>query len=229
MLVTGANRGLGLAFSQALITAGASKVYAAARNPANITLPGVQPIKLDITSPEDVANAAQACPDVTILINNAAIAQNDSFLGELGMESTRSQLETNFFGTLAMCRAFAPILQANGGGALVNVLSVLSWFSMPAVASYCASKSAAWSLTNGVRNELRKQGTLVVGVHAAFIDTDMAKHIQAPKTSPEDVALKTIKAIEDGREEVLIDDLTKKTKSELTAERPIYIREWGAA
>jgi NAD(P)-dependent dehydrogenase (short-subunit alcohol dehydrogenase family) len=227
-LVTGANRGLGLAFAKALLAAGAGKVYAGARDPSTVpTLPGLVPVRLDVTNGEQVAAAARDCADVTLLINNAGIAQGGPFLSSQGAEAARSQLDTNFFGTLAMARAFAPVLKANGGGAMVNMLSILSWISMPAASAYSASKAAAWSLTNGLRNELRAQGTQVVGVHAAFIDTDMARNIQAPKTSPEKVAAQTVKAIEEGREEVLADALTRQVKSALSAEAGVYLQEAG--
>lgn len=227
-LITGANRGLGLAFAKALLAAGARQVYAGARDPSTVpALPGLVPVRLDITNADDVAAAARACADVTLLINNAGIAQGGSFLSPQGTDVARSQLDTNFFGTLAMARAFAPVLKANGGGVLVNMLSILSWVSMSSTSAYSASKAAAWSLTNGLRNELRAQGTQVVGVHAAFIDTDMARHIQAPKTRPEDVAAQTLQAIEDGREEVLADSLTRQVKSALSAESGIYLQEAG--
>ena len=227
-LVTGANRGLGLAFARALLAAGASKVYAGARDPSSVpALPGLVPVRLDVTNNEQVAAAARDCADVTLLVNNAGIAQGGPFLSPQGVEAARSQLDTNFFGTLAMARAFAPVLKANGGGAMVNMLSILSWISMPAASAYSASKAAAWSLTNGLRNELRAQGTQVVGVHAAFIDTDMAKNIQAPKTSPEEVAAQTVRAIEEGREEVLADALTRQVKSALSAEAGVYLQEAG--
>ena len=225
--VTGANRGLGLAFVQELLAAGARKVYGAARNPETIDIPGAHPIKLDITNEEDVLAAARAASDTTILINNAGIMMPGGFLGDSNIASTRQQFETNFYGTLAMARAFAPILQKNDGGALVNVLSVLSWINLPQAGSYCASKAAEWALTNGIRNELRANQTLVIGVHAAYLDTDMVKSIQAPKTKPEDAARQVIEAIESGREEVLIDDITRKVKLELTAEVPVYLRAWG--
>lgn len=227
VFVTGANRGLGLAFVHGLLAAGARKVYAGARDPATISIPGVQTIKLDITNPDEVLAAATIAADTNILINNAGILAPGAFLGENGVAASRRQLETNFFGTLAMAQAFAPILHENGGGAMVNVLSVLSWLNLPPIGSYCASKAAAWALTNGLRNELRGNRTLVVAVHAAYIDTDMAKHVEGPKTSPEEVVRQTLEAIELGREEVLSDDITKKVKLELNAELPVYVREWG--
>lgn len=226
-LVTGANRGLGLAFAEALLAAGASKVYAGARDPSTITLPGVIPVQLDITNADDVAAAARQYADVTLLINNAGIAQGGGFLSPQGVEVARTQLDTNFFGTLAMARAFAPVLGANGGGVLLNMLSILSWVSMSSTSAYSASKAATWSLTNGLRNELRAQGTRVVGVHAAFIDTDMARHVQAPKTRPQEVVQQALQAIEEGREEVLADGLTRQVKAGLSAEAGVYLQEAG--
>lgn len=224
-LVTGANRGLGLAFAQSLLAAGARKVYAAARDPSSITLEGVSPLQLDITDEHQIAAAVQSCGDVNLLINNAGIAQRSSLLEPDSTAALRAEFDTNFFGTWAMSRAYAPVLKANGGGALVNILSVLSWLSIPELGAYCASKSAAWSLTNGLRKELRPQGTLVVGVHAAYIDTDMASHIPSPKISPQEVARQVFEAIEKGQEEVLADARTRQVKAALTAEPSIYLRE----
>ncbi len=225
VLVTGANRGLGQAFANALLAAGAAKVYAAARDPASISLTGVEPIKLDVTNPADVAAAAASCTDVTLLINNAGIARGSSFMAAHSADAARAELETNFFGPLAMSQAFMPVLAANGGGAIVNVLSVLSWLNLSAAATYSASKSAAWSLTNGLRNELRSQGTQVVGVHVGFMDTDMTKNVPGPKTSPADVVRQTLEALESGREEVLADELTRLVKQGLSAEHGIYLGE----
>lgn len=224
-LVTGANRGLGAAFAQGLLQAGARKVYAAARDPAKVILAGVVPIALDITDERSIAMAARECGDVTLLVNNAAIAQRSSFLAEEGIAAARAQMDTNFFGTLAMAQAFAPILQANGGGAMVNMLSVLSWIQMRPMAGYCASKAAAWSLTNGLRNELRGQGTQVVAVHAAFIDTDMARGVTAPKTSPAEVVRQVLDALATGQEEVFADAISRAVKSGLSAQPGVYLKE----
>ena len=182
-LVTGANRGLGAAIAQALVDAGA-KVYGAARDNTTITNPDVIPVLLDVTSPSDIVNAARICGDVSILVNNAGIGRSSTSLAPDATDAARAELETNYFGPMRMAQAFAPILRKNGGGALVNVLSVLSFVSMPQAATYSASKAAAWSLTNAFRMELRRQGTLVVAVHAGFIDTDMAAGIEAAKISP---------------------------------------------
>jgi len=223
VLVTGANRGLGLAYARAALAAGARKVYAAARDPASITLEGVVPIALDVTNPEQVAAAARACTDVTLLVNNAGISRGAGLLGaSAGFDAARAEFETNFFGPWAMARAFAPVLKANGGGAVVNVLSVLSWLSLPGAASYSASKAAAWSLSNGLRNELREQGTQVTSLHVAFMDTDMARKIPGDKIAPEDVARQTLDAVEAGEPEVLADATTRGVKQGLVAQPPVY-------
>ncbi len=229
VLVTGANRGLGQAFINALLEAGAKKIYAAARDPSTIQLKGVVPVKLDVTSAADVAAAATQCADVSLLINNAGISRGSSLLAAGSSDALRAELETNVFGPLALSQAFAPVLKANGGGAVVNVLSVLSWLSIPGAATYSASKSAAWSLTNGLRNELAGQGTRVVGVHVGFMDTDMTKGLAAPKANPADVARQVLEAVEAGRDEVLADDLSRQVRQGLSAERGVYLGEAAPA
>lgn len=217
VLVTGANRGLGQAFVNALLQAGAAKVYAAARDPKTIKLQGVVPIQLDITSETDIAAAAAQCTDVTVLINNAGIFHGKAFTEVGSAAAARAELETNFFGPLNLSSAFAPILKANGGGAIVNVLSVLSWLNIQSAATYSASKSAAWSLTNGLRGELKSQGTQVVGVHVGFMDTDMASGVDMPKADPLDVARQTLVAVAEGKDEVLADDLSRQVKQGLSS------------
>jgi NAD(P)-dependent dehydrogenase (short-subunit alcohol dehydrogenase family) len=217
-LVTGANRGLGYAFARALIERGARTVSAGARDPATITDPDLVPVTLDITDAADVAAAAALCGDVTLLVNNAGVSYDSPLLAAPALDGARAEMETNYFGTLALCRAFAPILGANGGGALVNMLSVASFRSLPQIGSYSASKAAAWSLTNGVRLELAAQGTLVVGVHAGFIDTDMAARIDQPKISPIEVARQAFDAVEAGQLEVLADGQSRDVKAALSAE-----------
>jgi NAD(P)-dependent dehydrogenase (short-subunit alcohol dehydrogenase family) len=217
-LVTGANRGLGAAFVRGLLAAGAHRVYAGARNPVDAGVPGVVPVRLDVTDPDQVAEAAQRLTDVTLVVNNAGVYHGTSAL-DPGMEAAlRADLETNTFGTLAVSRAFAPLLAANGGGGLVNVLSVASWRTVPTFAAYAASKSAAWSLTNSLRLELRPQGTLVVAVHAGFLDTDMAASVTAPKTAPQEVVGQVLDALREGREEVLVDEVSHRVKAALAAD-----------
>jgi NAD(P)-dependent dehydrogenase (short-subunit alcohol dehydrogenase family) len=215
-LVTGANRGLGAAFCRALLDQGASKVYAGARDPDTIKVPGVIPVRLDITSPADVAAAVALCGDTTLLVNNAGILTGTSALGD--DEAGRREFETNVFGTLSMSRSFAPVLEANGGGAIINVLSVLSWFSVPAGAWYCASKAAAWSFTNALRVDLLDQHTQVVALHVGYMDTDMAAGVEAPKASPDDVAAQALAGVEAGAFEVLADDTSRYVRGALSAD-----------
>lgn len=222
-LVTGANRGLGRAFAEQLLAAGAKKVYAAARDPAGITLAGVEQIRLDITRPEQIADAAARCGDLNLLINNAGIARGTGFLDAGSMEAARAELETNYFGPLQMCRAFAPVLARNGGGAIVNVLSVLSWITLPGTGTYCASKAAAWALGNGLRQELAGQGTQVVALHVGVMDTDMAKGIPGIKANPADVVRQVLDAVAAGRPEVLADATSRGVKQGLSAEPGVYL------
>jgi NAD(P)-dependent dehydrogenase (short-subunit alcohol dehydrogenase family) len=215
-LVTGSNRGLGLAFVRALREAGCAKLYAAARQVDTVAADGIiNPIQLDICNSEQVISAASQCRDVDLLINNAGVAALTPSLGAPTIESARREMETNYFGTLAMCRAFAPILKHNGGGTLVNILSTASWFGFPMQGSYCASKAAEWSLTMAIRFELREQGTLVVGVHAGYIDTDMTTGLSAPKSRPESVAARVLAGIESNEEEILADERAQSVHSEL--------------
>ena len=173
------------------------------------------PIALNITDPQRVAQVAAQCTDVSLLVNNAGVLESSAFIGAPNMDAARLEMETNYFGTLSMCRALAPVLAANGGGAIVNMLSVTSFYTNPFDASYGASKAAAWSLTNGVRLELHHQGTLVVAVYASFIDTDMAALTDAPKDSPESVAQQVFNAVEAGQIEVLADERSRAVKAKL--------------
>jgi NAD(P)-dependent dehydrogenase (short-subunit alcohol dehydrogenase family) len=232
-LVTGANRGLGQVYARELVRRGAAKVYGAARHPGAVTEPGVTPIVLDITDPGRVAQVAGECPDVSLLVNNAGVMKASTFIDAPSLDAARLEMETNYFGTLSMCRAFAPVLAANGGGAIVNMLSITSFYTNPFNSSYGASKAAAWSLTNGIRIELAHQGTLVVAVHSGFIDTDMAAGIDLPKTSPESVARQALDAVEAGGIEVLADERTRTVKAELPRDHELIyppVQEfWDAA
>ncbi len=225
VLITGANRGIGLAFAREALARGARKVYAGARNPASVTLPGVEPIALDVTDPAAVAAAARHASDVTLVVNNAGIASFGGFLAEGGEASARAHLETNFFGLLRVSQAFAPVLASHGGGALLNVLSVASWINSPTLSVYGASKSAAWALTNGLRHDLRAQGTQVLGLHMGFVDTDLTRGIEMPKSTPEAIVRRAFDALEAGAEEVLGDELTQQVKRGLSAEPGIYLRD----
>ncbi|TLP54627.1 SDR family oxidoreductase [Microbispora triticiradicis] len=216
-LVTGANRGLGRRFAAALLDRGAAKVYAAARRPETVDLPGVVPLALDITDPASVRAAAERARDVNLLINNAGISTGSSFLAG-ALDDIRLEMETHYFGTLAMAREFAPVLGRNGGGAILNVLSVLSWFTAPQVAGYSAAKAAALQLTNSLRLELKEQGTLVTALHVGYMDTDMAAHVDGPKIDPAEVAAQALQGIEQGRFEVVADDTSRQVRAMLSGD-----------
>jgi NAD(P)-dependent dehydrogenase (short-subunit alcohol dehydrogenase family) len=224
VLITGANRGIGLEFARQALARGAHKVYAGAREPASVTLAGVEAIRLDVTRPEDIAAAARRCGDVTLLINNAGIASVGGFLAEGSVESARAQLETNFFGPLRLSLAFAPLLAAHGGGAILNVLSIASWISSPLLAVYGSTKSAAWSLTNGLRHELRAQKTQVLGMHMGFVDTDLTRGLDMPKSPADVVVRRALDALEAGAEEVLADEVTQQVKRGLSADPGVYLQ-----
>lgn len=212
-LVTGANRGLGSHFTNELLKRGA-KVYAGARNLDSVSIDGATPLAVDITDPESVNAAAAAAGDVTLLINNAGVDNSVNLLtGDL--DGARRDMDTNYFGTLSMIRAFAPVLEANGGGGILNVLSVLSWLSIPDLSSYCASKSAAWSMTNAVRAQLADSGIVVTALHVGLMDTDMAAGMDAPKSDPAVVAGLAVDAIAAGAYEILADDLSRGVQAGL--------------
>jgi NAD(P)-dependent dehydrogenase (short-subunit alcohol dehydrogenase family) len=222
-LVTGANRGIGLVFARHLLARGARKVYAGVRQPTAVAESGVHTLQLDVTNPDDVAAAAELASDVTLVINNAGIAQPGGFLASDSEDVARRIFETNFFAMLRMSKAFAPALKANGGGALLNVLSVASWVNGGELAAYSASKSAAWSLTNALRNELAAQKTQVLALHMAYVDTDLTRGLDVPKSSPELIVKLTLDALEAGLDEVLADELTVQVKRGMTASRPSYL------
>jgi NAD(P)-dependent dehydrogenase (short-subunit alcohol dehydrogenase family) len=211
-LVTGANRGLGKAYVDALLAAGAAKVYSGARDLASIgASERVVPVRLDVTREEQVRAAAEACGDVTLLINNAGIMKASPMLAEGSEEALRAEMEVNVFGVLRMVRAFAPVLARNGGGGIVNMLSVVSWFVNPGNATYCASKYAALAVTDAVRIQLNAQGTQVVGVHAGYIETDMAAGVDSPKVSARQVAERTLDGVREGRNSVHADQRSEET------------------
>jgi NAD(P)-dependent dehydrogenase (short-subunit alcohol dehydrogenase family) len=212
-IVTGANRGLGRHFAAELLARGA-KVYAAARNPDSVDLPGVIPVALDVTDAASVAAAAAATGDVTLLINNAGSSTGASLLSG-PMADIQLEMNTHFFGTLAVTRAFAPQLAAHGGGAVLNVLSGLSWISFPGSGAYCAAKAAEWSLTNALRQELAAHGTQVTALHVGYMDTDMTRQVDAPKSDPAVVAKLALDELEQGSVEVLADEVSRRLQAGL--------------
>lgn len=212
--VTGANRGLGEQFVRALFEAGAAKVYAGARDPSKVTVPEAVPVAVDITDHESVEAAARQAQDVTLLINNAGSTTRADIL-TADLESFRTEFETHVVGTLAMSRAFAPVLGRNGGGALVNVLSVLSWVSLPRSAGYAAAKAAEWSVTNALRVALAEQGTQVTALHVSYLATDMGANAPGPKSDPGKVARATLDGVAAGHHEVLADDVSRQVQAAL--------------
>jgi NAD(P)-dependent dehydrogenase (short-subunit alcohol dehydrogenase family) len=214
--VTGANRGLGRNFAAELLHRGVAKVYAAARNPSSVDLPGVVPVRLDITDPASVAEAAAAAGDVTLLINNAGISTHTR-LSDGDMANVRREMETHYFGSLEVTRAFAPRLAANGGGAILNVLSVLSWVHFPDYGGYSAAKAAEWAMTNVIRQELAQSGIDVTALHVGYMDTDMADYVDAAnKVDPATVAAIALDGVQTRSPEVVVDDVSRRTKEALS-------------
>ncbi len=223
VFVTGANRGLGLEFARQALAAGAAKVYGAARDPASVTLPGIVPVALDVTDAAQVAQAAADCGDVTLVVNNAGIASLGDLLADDSVDALRAMFDTNVVGVLHVSRAFAPVLANNGGGAFLNVLSVVSWFSPPGMGGYAASKAAAWNLTNGLRTSLQKQQTQVLGLHVGFVDTDLTRGLEGPKLAPAVVVERAFAALEANHSEVLIDDVSAQVKQGFGADPSFYL------
>lgn len=207
-LVTGANGGIGRQFVDTLRAADAARIYVCARNIAKLDAivaldpDRIIPIELEVTNPESVQAAAASCSDVTLLINNAGTSLNQAIIAADNLDSARAELEVNYFGLCNMCRAFAPVLKANGGGTIVNTLSLLAKVNLPFSGSYSASKAAALSATHCIRAELSSQGTLVVAVMPGTVDTELAKDWPDPKVSPTEVARAAIRAVEEGIEDV---------------------------
>lgn len=213
-LVTGSNRGIGRRFALQLLERGAAKVYATARRPELVDVPGVEVLPLDITDEASVAAAAAAATDVTLLVNNAGIATQGSLVsGDL--TDARREMDTHFWGTLAMVRAFTPVIEANGGGGIVNVLSALSWFAHPGSGGYASAKAAEWNMTNSVRLELAGRGISVQGLHLGAADTDIMAGYDGPMVDPADVARASLDGVERDAAEVVVDDWSALVKASL--------------
>ncbi len=210
-LVTGANRGIGAGFVSALLERGAQRVYATARDPATLAAAAaadpvrVVALELDVTDPAEVAAVAARCRDLTLLVNNGGAAAMTALVGAPALDGARQEMEVNFWGQLAMIRAFAPILAANGGGAILQVLSIGAMTVFPGVGTYCASKFAANAMCKGARAELAPQKTQVMGVFSGAIESDMSKNTPGPKISALTHAHNCLAALEDGQEEFFPD------------------------
>lgn len=224
-LVTGANRGLGQAYVSELLKRGSANVYVAARDPASLTEllrsggGRLVPITLDVTDPSQVAAAVKAAPDVTLLVNNAGHAAFEGAISAANLTAARQEMEVNYFGPLALTRAFAPVLARSGGGAVVNMLSMLALVSLPMAATYSASKAAFLSLTRSIRAELAAQHTLVVGVMAVQTETDMGTRLPSPRMTPQEVAADALEAVQSGtNDEVFAGQMTRNALQAFTAD-----------
>jgi NAD(P)-dependent dehydrogenase (short-subunit alcohol dehydrogenase family) len=225
-LVTGGNRGFGQAMVEELLDRGAVKVYASARSPQPRRDARVVPLLLDVTDDESVAAAAEAAPDVSIVVNNAGVLLRTSVL-DSPLYDSRAELETNLFGIIRVARAFAPALARHPRSAMLNVLSVLSWIAFGG--GYEVSKAAAWSATDSLRVALREQGTIVTALHVGYMDTDMAANVTSPKAAPRDVARQATDAIIAGDFEILADETSRAIKSQLSDEVTALYRQLAAA
>lgn len=212
VLVTGSNGGLGTHFVNQALERGADKVYATARNPREWADPRVVPLRMDVTDPQSVQDAADIAGDVTLVINNAGTQNGASVAGDSA--ELRDLFEVNFFGPLTVAQTFAPALAANGGGALLNVLSVLSWLG---TGGYSATKAALWSATNAQRVELAKNGTLVCALVLGYTDTPMIARLDVPKNDPAVIVRKAYEGLEAGEYEILADELSGRVKTGLAA------------
>ena len=232
-LVTGANRGIGRAFVEELLAAGAAKVYAAARNKdslADLVEQGggrVVPVVIDVTKPETIEAVASAHKDVALVINNAGIAKFEGIISAKSSEAAREEMETNYFGTFNVSRALAPVLAANGGGTIVNLSSIAGHVNFPALGSYSASKAAVHSLTQGIRAELAAQGTLVVGVYPGPVDTDMAESLPTDKTAPNEVARSVLDGLEAGEEDIYPDPMSAQLHAGLRGDPKAVEKQTG--
>ena len=224
VFITGANRGLGLAFAREARRRGAAKVYAGMRKTDGFNEPGIIPVKIDVTDPASVATGAELAADTTVLINNAGIAALiDSPLSTDVAAQSQRMFDTNYYGVVRVTQAFEPGLSTKPKAAIINVLSDIVWLPRPILAPYAASKAAAWSYTNQLRFHLRERGVQVLGLHVGFIDTDLTNGIDVPKADPADVVNQTYDALAAGKSEVMADKGTEALKRTLAAEQPGYI------
>jgi NAD(P)-dependent dehydrogenase (short-subunit alcohol dehydrogenase family) len=220
-LVTGANRGLGKALTEALLARGAT-VYAGARSPDSVTGAAI-PLRLDLDDPRSIEEAARTASGVDLLINNAG-SSTESSLVDGSLDDVRREFDVHLFGTLAVTRAFAPVIAANGGGTILNILSVLSWIGSTDRSAYAAAKAAEWSMTNSLRLELAGDGILVAGLHVGYMDTEMTAHVDAPKTEPSVIARRAVDGIAADAHEIVADDISAFVKGRLASDPAELVR-----
>ncbi|AYG68690.1 MULTISPECIES: SDR family NAD(P)-dependent oxidoreductase [unclassified Rhizobium] len=224
VFITGANRGLGLAFAREAVRRGASKVYAGMRNTSGFSEPGIIPVQIDVTEKASIATAAEIAADTNILVNNAGIAALiDGPLAEDFETQSQRLFDTNYYGVVRVSQAFEQALSNKSHAAIINVLSDIVWLPRPILTPYAASKAAAWSFTNQLRHHLRDRGIQVLGLHVGFVDTDLTNGIDVPKANPADVVRRTYDALTIGKSEIMADEGTTLLKSTLAAVDPGYI------
>ncbi|WP_342627983.1 SDR family oxidoreductase [Nguyenibacter vanlangensis] len=224
VFITGANRGLGLAFAREARRRGAARVYAGMRKTSGFDEPGLIPVRIDVTDKASIAAAAELAADTTLLVNNAGIAAliDGPLAADVEAQSAR-MFETNYYGVVRVTQAFEPILSNKPQAAIINVLSDIVWLPRPILAPYAASKAAAWNYTNQLRFYLHERRIQVLGLHVGFVDTDLTNGIDVPKASPDDVVRQTYDALAAGKNEIMADKGTMLLKSTLAAEAPGYI------
>ena len=234
IFITGANRGIGRAFLEEALVQGAARIYAGARNPESLnelveTTGGkVVAVKLDVTNLDDITNAAGLASDVDLLINNAGIAIFGGTIGEDRLTAARDEMEVNYFGSLNMARAFAPILKTNGGGGIINISSIAGLVNFPVIGSYSASKAAVHSLTQSLRAELAAQNTQVTGVYPGPVDTELAEEFEAEKTPPKAVVQAIYAAFADGKEDIFPDVMSEQMHGGLLADPKAVEKQAGS-
>ncbi len=229
-LVTGANRGIGRELVGALLAAGAAKVYAAIRGPNSADPnadPRIVPLQLDVTDRARVQAVSNEAADATLLINNAGVLDFGDIL-ETPIDKLARNFETNFYGTLNMARAFAPVIEHNGGGAIVNILTLVALASMPGLAVYNASKAAAWSMTQSLRATLAGRNVAVFGVFPGAVDTDMLAGVDMPKTNPAEVARAVVAGLADDCEDIYPDPMSTELYAAWRQDHKAVERQFAA-
>lgn len=234
-LVTGANRGIGAGFVQALLAAGVKKIYAASRDIGALAElvakagDGVVAVELDVTSEVQVQAAAECCGDVNLLINNAGVYSGETLLAANSLQAAEHEMAVNYFGSLRMCRAFAPVLKTNGGGAIANVLSAGGIVAVPAMGGYSPSKFAARAMTNCLRAELAEQGTSVTALIVGSVDTRMASQVQGAKETVSSVVTAALTGIVKGHHEVDTDNFTLAVRAALQRDPALLEKQLGTS
>jgi short-subunit dehydrogenase len=228
-MVTGANGGIGSAIVNELLKTDVKKIYACARNTDNLkgmfNDPRVQAVQLDITKSESIKDAVNNCADITVLINNSGLAKGGLINN---LDNAKTEIEVNYFGTHAMCSAFAPVLAKNNGGYIVNILSLLSFVNMPSIGTYSASKAALHSFTQGLRGVLAKQNTKVIGVYPGPVATRATEGLEMPMADANDVAKEIVAGIIAEQEEIFPDKMAKDVMAGLAVNPKSVEREFGS-